>query len=40
MIAQFNEAIVGQIPDVATSRTNTGLPLLQEEDERFMFADI
>ena len=39
MIEQFNEAIVGQIPDVASSRTNTGLPLLQDEDERFMFAE-
>ena len=39
MIEQFNEAIVGQIPDVASTRTNTGLPLLQEEDERFMFAE-
>ncbi len=39
MIEQFNEAIVGQIPDVASSRTNVGLPLLQEEDERFMFAE-
>jgi capsular exopolysaccharide synthesis family protein len=39
MIELFNEAIVGQIPDVAASRTNGGLPLLQEEDERFMFAE-
>jgi succinoglycan biosynthesis transport protein ExoP len=39
MIEQFNEAIVGQIPDVASSRTDIGLPLLQEEDERFMFAE-
>ena len=39
MIEQFNEAIVGQIPDVGTSRTNAGLPLLQEEDERYMFAE-
>jgi capsular exopolysaccharide synthesis family protein len=39
MIEQFNEAIVGQIPDVASSRTKVGLPLLQEEDERFMFAE-
>ena len=39
MIEQFNEAIVGQIPDVASSRTNIGLPLLQEDDERFMFAE-
>ena len=39
MIEQFNEAIVGQIPDVASSRTNVGLPLLQEDDQRFMFAE-
>ncbi|MCX6980076.1 MAG: polysaccharide biosynthesis tyrosine autokinase [Verrucomicrobia bacterium] len=39
MIEQFNEAIVGQIPDVASSRTHAGLPLLQEEDQRFMFAE-
>ncbi len=39
MIEQFNEAIVGQIPDVASSRTNAGLPLLQDEDQRFMFAE-
>jgi capsular exopolysaccharide synthesis family protein len=39
MIEQFNEAIVAQIPDVASSRTHNGLPLLQEDDERFMFAE-
>ena len=39
MIEQFNEAIVGQIPDVANSRLSSGLPLLQEEDERFMYAE-
>ncbi|MEO8791414.1 MAG: polysaccharide biosynthesis tyrosine autokinase [Chthoniobacteraceae bacterium] len=39
MIELFNEAIVGQIPNVAASRTDGGLPLLQEEDERFMFAE-
>jgi capsular exopolysaccharide synthesis family protein len=39
MIEQFNEAIVGQIPDVQASRTHAGLPLLQEEDQRFMFAE-
>jgi len=39
MIEQFNESIIGQIPDVASSRTTAGLPLLQEEDERFMFAE-
>ncbi len=39
MIEQFTEPILGQIPDVADSRTTQGLPLLQEEDERFMFAE-
>ena len=39
MIEQFNEAIVGQIPDVASSRLSSGLPLLQSEDERFMYAE-
>jgi len=39
MIEQFTEPILGQIPDVADSRTLQGLPLLQEEDERFMFAE-
>jgi capsular exopolysaccharide synthesis family protein len=39
MIEQFNEAIVAQIPNVESSRTTVGLPLLQEEDERFMFAE-
>lgn len=39
MIEQFSEPILGQIPDVAASRTNEGLPLLQPDDERFMFAE-
>jgi polysaccharide biosynthesis transport protein len=39
MIEQFAEPILGQIPDVADSRTTQGLPLLQEDDDRFMFAE-
>ena len=39
MIEQFNEPILGQIPDVADSRTNEGLPLLQGEDDRYMYAE-
>jgi succinoglycan biosynthesis transport protein ExoP len=39
MIEQFTEPILGQIPDVADSRTAEGLPLLGEEDERYMFAE-
>jgi capsular exopolysaccharide synthesis family protein len=39
MIEQFAEPILGQIPDVADTRTEAGLPLLQEDDERYMFAE-
>lgn len=39
MIEQFAEPILGQIPDVADTRTEAGLPLLQEEDSRYMFAE-
>lgn len=39
MIEQFNEPILAQIPDVADSRTQGGLPLLQEEDDRYMYAE-
>ncbi len=39
MIEQFAEPILGQIPDVADTRTEAGLPLLQEEDDRYMFAE-
>ncbi len=39
MIELFNEAIVAQIPNVDASRTQVGLPLLQEDDERYMFAE-
>lgn len=39
MIEQFAEPILGQIPDVADTRTDAGLPLLQEEDDRYMFAE-
>jgi polysaccharide biosynthesis transport protein len=39
MIEQFAEPILGQIPDVADTRTEAGLPLLQEDDSRYMFAE-
>jgi polysaccharide biosynthesis transport protein len=39
MIEQFAEPILGQIPDVKDSRTEFGLPLLQTDDERFMYAE-
>lgn len=39
MIEQFAEPILGQIPDVADTRTEAGLPLLQEDDNRYMFAE-
>jgi polysaccharide biosynthesis transport protein len=39
MIEQFAEPILGQIPDVADTRTQAGLPLLQEDDSRYMFAE-
>lgn len=39
VMEQFSESILGQIPDVNSSRTNAGLPLLQEDDERYTFAE-
>jgi succinoglycan biosynthesis transport protein ExoP len=39
VMEHFSEPILGQIPDVEASRTKSGLPLLQEEDERYTFAE-
>lgn len=39
MLDKFNEPILGQIPDVMESRGESGLPLLQLEDERYTFAE-
>ncbi len=39
VLEQFSEPILGQIPNVETSRTEAGLPQLQPEDERFMYAE-
>ena len=36
----FSESILGQIPDVDDSRTKSGLPLLQENDERYSLCRI
>lgn len=38
MMEQFNEPILGQIPDVMAQKGNL-LPLLQPEDERYSFAE-
>lgn len=39
LLQHFVEPILGQIPDVADSRTSHGLPLLQSEDERYTYAE-
>jgi capsular exopolysaccharide synthesis family protein len=36
---QFSETILGQIPNVSDTRTGQGLPLLQKEDTRYMYAE-
>jgi succinoglycan biosynthesis transport protein ExoP len=39
LLEHFVEPILGQIPDVADSRTAQGLPLLHTEDERYTYAE-
>ena len=39
MLDHFSEPILGQIPNVADSRIDTGLPLLLAEDERYTYAE-
>lgn len=39
VMENFTETILGQIPDVDDSRTDAGLPLLRENDERYAFAE-
>jgi capsular exopolysaccharide synthesis family protein len=39
MLDHFSEPILGQIPNVADSRGESGLPLLQPEDERYTYAE-
>jgi capsular exopolysaccharide synthesis family protein len=39
LIEHFSEPILAQIPNVSESRTETGLPLMRSEDERFSYAE-
>ncbi len=39
LLEHFSEPIVGQIPNVAETRVESGLPLLQAEDERYTYAE-
>ncbi len=39
VLEQFSEPILGQIPNVEDSRTEAGLPQLQPEDDRYMYAE-
>ena len=39
MLDHFSEPILGQIPNVNDTRQETGLPLLQEEDDRYTYAE-
>jgi len=39
MLEHFSEPILGQIPNAADSRGESGLPLLQAEDERYSYAE-
>jgi capsular exopolysaccharide synthesis family protein len=39
MLDHFSEPILGQIPNVADSRKESGLPLLQPEDDRYTYAE-
>jgi len=39
LLENFSEPILGQIPNVADSRVESGLPLLQTEDERYSYAE-
>jgi polysaccharide biosynthesis transport protein len=39
MLEHFSEPILGQIPNAAESRGETGLPLLQAEDDRYSYAE-
>ncbi len=39
MIEHFSESIVGQIPNVSETRGLAGLPLLQDEDDRYTYAE-
>jgi len=39
VMEHFTEPIMGQIPNVEDSRTKEGLPLLSDEDDRYVFAE-
>ncbi len=39
VIEHFSESILGQIPNVSDTRSVSGLPLLQEEDDRYTYAE-
>jgi succinoglycan biosynthesis transport protein ExoP len=39
VIEHFSEPILGQIPNVSASRVADNLPLLQSDDDRYMFAE-
>ena len=39
VLAQFTEPILAQIPNVIGSRTDSGLPLVQDDDERYSYAE-
>jgi len=39
VMEHFTEPIMGQIPNVDASRTEQGLPLLTDDDERYTFAE-
>ena len=39
MLDHFSEPILGQIPNVSDTRQETGLPLLQAEDERYTYSE-
>lgn len=39
LLTHFTEPILGQVPNVADTRRESGLPLLQPEDERYTYAE-
>ncbi|MEA3211511.1 MAG: polysaccharide biosynthesis transport protein [Chthoniobacter sp.] len=39
MLEHFSEPILGQIPNVADTRDDSGLPLLHSDDERYTYAE-
>lgn len=39
LLEHFSEPILGQVPNVSETRNDSGLPLLQPEDERYTYAE-